>query len=72
MNGGRHPPRLGLDTVGKQAILRFRSVPGICANMMGRREGELSPHPPISSLLGTLEGGQAGGDAAPALDGKFV
>ena len=60
MHRGRHTLRLWLDTVGKQAILRFRSVPGICANMMGKRKGDLSPHPPISSLRGTLAGWLAG------------
>ena len=57
---------LRLDTVGKQAILRFRSVPGICAKMISRRKGELSPDPPISSLLGTLAGWLAGWRAEPS------
>ena len=57
---------LRLDTLGKQAILRFRSVPGICAKMISRRKGELSPDPPISSLLGTLAGWLAGWRAEPS------
>ena len=34
--------------------------------MISRRKGELSPHPPISSLLGTLAGWLAGWRAEPS------